>query len=480
MRSEEEFKIGGSGIDTQYERDYINYRPKIKYTPPVVDSSYGLSADTASQPGLLNQLGESSIISVWEDIVAVIQKIDEVEQTLAMKLKDVSAPISSVFKDVVIEAAEKLGYSGVTNSIPFDLYKKTFEQPDAPESSIIQEAFEEYMSDVDGTINGELYSDVAEIQNDWTDMLDFVKKGLFSQIVPIDKVPVEISTKDVNLENVRAKEQSITDEYAELLKLRKINELIYQELFTKEYGSDRFFQAENELEEVKREMIKLEKRLFTKTEVVDLVRRKASDTDDSIELVKNTIDFDPYAKNKYEVLYGLLKQFRTKEEMQKGLKKMQAILKLSVDGKKDILGATKHNLRGISGGTAKRRINKTLVNGVHLRNEIFSDVYDIMKNLDGVPNVDDFETLAIHMSEGVQRAELMYQSQASDFYKIHTMDSELRTDKLVSVIDKDAARSAYKLMGNVLSYATETTQSWPTEDKISQWLNDFMEHSKIT
>jgi hypothetical protein len=480
MRSNEEFEIGGNGIDTQYERDYINYRPKIKYETPTIDSSEGLSADTASQPDILQKLGESSIISVWEDVVDVIQKVDKVEVQLSEKLKDVTVPVHPIYQQAIMEAAEKLGYSGITNSIPFDLYKKTFENPDSPESALIQDAFEEYMSDVDGNLNGELYADVAEIKNDWKDMIDFVNRGLFAQVVTMDKIPNEISKEDINLEEIHNKEQGSIAEYAELLKLKAVNDQIIEGLEQKEFGSERYYETVAEQEELKREIIRIEKRLFTRTEMVDLIEQKASDTNDSIGLIENTIDFDPYTNNKYEVLYGLLKQFKTKEQMQKGLRKMQAVLKLSVDGKKTNVNGVKSNLRGIAGGKAKRHTNRALINGIHLRNEVFNEVYDIMGNLDAVPNVRNFETLATHISDGMQQAELMYHGQASDFYKIHAMDSELRTDKLASVINKDAARSAYKLIDRVVGYSKDINSSWPTEDSLSQWLNDFMEHSKIT
>ena len=95
MRSNEDFDIGQEGIDTQYERDYINYRPKINYEKPQTDGSSGLSADTASQPDLLEEIGESSIISVWEDVVDIIGKINDTEKKLSEKLKDSFVPVST-------------------------------------------------------------------------------------------------------------------------------------------------------------------------------------------------------------------------------------------------------------------------------------------------------------------------------------------------------------------------------------------------
>lgn len=479
----EEFDIGGSGIDTQYERDYINYRPKLNTTPKVDGNGYGLYADTAgqnqNQSDDLQEIGESSIISVWEDVVGVVQEIDKVEQNLSEKLKDVSVPIPSIVKENIVEAANALGYSGVTDSIPFDLYKKTFEKPNSPSSALIQDVYEDYISDVNGTLNAELYADIAEIQNDWKDMRDFINKGLFGQIVSLDEVPTELSTEDAALQLVKEREQEMTTEYAELLKLQAVNQQIYLALSNSQYGSERYFQAVKDYDDTKRQIFNLEKKMFTKTEIVDLVGRKASDTNESVELISNSVDYDPFPDDKYELLYGLLKQFKTKEAMQTGLKKMQALLKLSIDRKKINTNATKANLRGIAGSESKRKINQTLINGVHLRNEVFAEVYDIVNNLDGIPSSTNFEVMLNHISDGVQQAEDMYQSHASDFYKIHSMDNELRTDKLGYLIDKDAARSVYKLIGSVLDYSRDVNQTWPSEDKLSAWLNDFMEQSKI-
>jgi hypothetical protein len=481
MRSDKDFDIGSQGIDTQYERDYINYRPKITYKQPMIGSSSGLSADTASQSyDRLEAISESSIVSVWEDVVDVVQGIDKVEQVLSEKLKDTSVPVSSLIQDTISKAAQDLGYTGVTNSIPFDLYKKTFEVPESESSILIQDAYEDYMSDVDGNLNGELYADVAELKNDWVDMLDFIKSGLFAQIVSIEEVPNEVSKEDINLVNVKKKEKAMVDEYAHLLRLKVINEQIHEQLRKSEYGSDRYFQTTKELDDIKRQVINIEKRLFTKAEIVDLVARKASDTNDSIELISNSIDFDPYASDKYSIVYGLLKQFNTKSAMQTSLKKIQAVLKLSVDGKKTETDAMKSNLRGIAGRASKQETNRTLVTGVHLRNEVFGEVYDIMKNLDGIPGSDDFDTVAIHISDGIQQADAIYKSQSSDFYKIHRMDTDIRGEKLISLIDKDAARSAYKLIGTVVDYSKQINSTWPSEDGLSKWITDFMEHSKLT
>ncbi len=138
------------------------------------------------------------------------------------------------------------------------------------------------------------------------------------------------------------------------------------------------------------------------------------------------------------------------------------------------------NLRGIAGVVNKKKINQTLINGVHLRNEVSSKVYDIMKNFDGVPGNSNFEVVANHITEGLQESENMYREQSSDFFKVHTLDTEIRNNKLATIIDKDAARSAYKMIDSILKYAQEVNTTWPDQGNLSSWLNDFMEYSTTT
>lgn len=478
MRSEEEFNIGGSGIDTQYERDYINYKPSMEHSKEQTQQGDGYQLIQPTHTvDLFAQLASSTIVDTWEEVIGVVEKSNLIEKKLANKLKNISVPAAGNVR--VQKAAEKLGYPNATSEIPFALYKETFKFPDAPESAVIQEAFENYMSDVQGNLNAELYTDVAEIQNDWEDVLGFVRKGLFAQMVSLEQVPHSLSMEDPAVAEIREKEQAQLNEYLELTKLRQLNQDIMDRLARTQYGSDRYYEAETEYEKARREVIALEKKLFTKAEVVDLVRRKVSDTEDSLELIDNSVDFDPYQDHKYEVLYGLLQQFDSKQAMMSSMQKMQAVLQLSVDGKRQRMDAVKSNLRGLAGGKTKQRINQTLVNGVHLRNGVFNEVYDVLKHLDGVPNIRNFHLMIDHLSEGVAESDVLYKQQLSDFYKIHAMDAELRSEKLRALIDKDMTRGTYQMMRAVLNHAAEADTAWPTADKLSVWLNDFMEQSKI-
>lgn len=477
---DDEFDIGGSGIDTQYERDYINYRPKIEYTQPKGNSSQGLSVDTSIQSqGMLADISGSSAAALWEAVVDTVTSINKLEKTLNDKLQNVSVPIPVFSQSTIQKAAEELGVKGITDSIPFSLYKKTFENPSAPNVILIQDVYEDYMADVDGNLNGEIYTDVAEMQNDWTDMQDFIQKGLFAQLVSVDEAPNDISADDSKMDGIKQAETQLENEYAQLLMILDVNKEIYYSIPPSDYDTKQYYDALGQYEDVKHQIENLEKKLFTKAEVVDLVSRKASDTTDAISLLSNTVDFDPFEDDKYELLYGLLKQFPTRLAMVDAFKKMKALLKLSVDGKKTDTKSMREVLRGMAGRSNKKKVNKMLINGVHLRNEISNSVYSIMNTLGGIPNNENFDIISGHISDGVRQAENMYHQQASDFYKMHAMDTNVRRGKVASLIDKDAARSTYKLLGMAVDYTQNVNTTWPDEANLSTWLKDFMSYYNI-
>lgn len=476
--ADEELEYGRAGIDTQAERDIINYRPNIKYEKQLIYSN-GSILDAESEEKL-EELGEASIVQVIQDAIQAVELIDELETTLSEKLKDTYVPIHAAYLEQVQQAAQKLGYSLTTNNIPFELYKKTFEVEKSPASEFIQDIYEDYISDVNGSLNAELYADLKEMQIDWKNMTDFIKRGLIAQILPVADIPTDLKTEDAQ-ETIAAKEAEMAEQYALLLRLRAVSKQVFYELTDLDYGSERYFKAQEDYDSVHREVVNLEKRLFTKAEVVDLIGRKASDTTDNLELIQNTVDYDPYKDDRYSLLYGVLSQFPSKSNMQSGLKRVQAMLKLSIDGKKVDLSSVTSTLRNLAGNENKQRINNTLVNGVHLRNEVSNEVTDFMEYMEGVPNNQNFEVMLDHIATGVEQAEKAYQSQTSDFYKAHVMDAGLREERLKKIIDKDAARSAYQLMGSVVNYSAVNDVTWPGDgENLSSWLDSFMESNKIT
>lgn len=469
-------QYGSKGIDTQYERDLINYRPKFEYKKVVVGGN-GLSADTASQDSLDNLTDITPSDEVWTNVVNVIDSITAVNKNLSEKLANAIAKVSDSTIGDVKEAAEEFGYQITDNLIPFKLYQDSFSRLGSWEATCIQEAWEAYQAGVNGELNAELYTDVQEIQADWNDMIPFINNGLFGQIVSSNKYPTDIKTDDVNLQAIQTANQQLLDTYAQLLKLMQVNEQILLQLTINEYGSQNYFDLDKEVKEDRKKLDDLKRRLYTLGEVTSLIEGKVSYTSDNIEFISNSIDFASYDGEEQDIVLHIMRQYVGKTDMLVALKKLQAIMQLSVDKKIVDTDSDKMKLRGIANQNVKRKINQSLVNGVHLRNEVFGDVQGVMEYFDGIPNNDTFEQVANHIVNGMVQAESSYQSQSMDFYKVHTMDAEVRTGKLRKLIDKEGARTIYKIINAILAYIQQTNK-WPNNDSLTDWVSDFMGYYK--
>ena len=471
-----EFNIGNPGIDTQLERDIIEYRPDIEYSKESPLTLPDVSEDF-SEEQMEEVLGGPSVVSTWEELAEVIKQVNDLEKTLSEKLRGASVPIPSQYISSIQKAAEKFGYE-ITDAIPFELYKLTFKEPDSPESVLIQDIYEDYQADVNGNLNAELYTEVIEIQKDLEDITDFARKGLFAQIVPLDELAGELD--ESKLEEIHQREKEMIEQYADLLKKNKENEDLLNDLIMYEYGSERYFQVENELKKGRRRAFELEKKLFTKNEVLDLLKRKASDIADHIELIRDSIDLDPLKEDRYDILYHISRQFDGKDKMIREMGGMKALLKFSIDAKKGEVFSLRQNLRGLAGQKHRRKIHQNLINSIHLRNQVLIGIQDWVGNFDGVPDNSMFDRVMGYVTEGLRRAELKYRQDASDFHKIHTMNAELRQEKLASVIDKDIARQSYKMFANISHYAKDAFVSRPGEEDFGKWLREVVDKIQTT
>lgn len=477
MRTNEPFDYGGAGIDTPYERGYINYRPRIEYKKNVVDLTdlSGLGFIPEDDRPFLIEINSSSVSSLIEKIFSINEAIDKTKKKLESKLAGFSAPVHPSFRESVEKAFQQLGIQIPPNEIPFDVYKEALDNYEEPSNSIIVAIFEDYVSDVHGNLNAELYEDIHEIQKDFNEFNRFVKDGLLLQILSQQEADSVLKGEPAFIEKLKQKEKELIEDYASLLKKRHEASLVIEELENTQYGSDQYFKAEHLMETIERDIIKAEKTMNSKMEITDLAESKTDYAEDSVGLVDRLIDFDPYGENKKVVLYSVLRQFPDKTNARKGLKQMNILLKLVVDDKKNQMNPGKATLRGMSGIQTKTRANQDLINSVHFRNEVLRDMNDLMQNIDGEDGTREFMTFANHLVSGMKKSEQNYEEQASDFYKIHGMDYELRMERLNSLIQKDAARGGFQMTENVLRYLEDKNSQWPTEEKLSSWIEEYLQ-----
>lgn len=470
----EEYYVNGPGIDTQEERDSINYKPEFNYeTTPInggfyqepIDSLFVRSNDILQ----FNQVEE-----VWTGTQGIVDSLAEIEKSLFDTLKDDYALIPNSVSESLEEAAKSYGFEWTDKGLPFALYDTALNSPDSPYRELILDYFEEYYQDIHGSMEGELYPDILDMIKDWKQMQDFMNKGLFAQFIESKNLPLVLDKKD-DLGKALAFEDELLKKYRALKETFDNVEAKMTDIYIQEGESPTYYAGYQGYLGAKKAFTDIERRVTTKREVSDLLIYKINETEPLLQNIKQTIVYNPYQGAVYDTLNQILSQYSAGQDPSNGLRKIQAILKLAIDGKITETQSTKTNMKGLVSNRGKANINASLVQGVHLRNEIFGHVYDTLVDMDAIPD-SVMELTGSYLAQGVQHADATYIEQSQDFFKIHGLGTNLQRERLGQVGDKDGARKLYWIIEDLLAYAAR--KGWPNGNQ-SSWLQEFIIEEKL-
>jgi hypothetical protein len=463
----------GPGIDTQRERDQIQYRPKIQYEQPALNPN-GYTYPTA--PVVEAPFLAVETVEVWIKSEEIIDSIRDVEQILYDQLKDDYITIPTAKLTDAAQAAASYGVAVSNNGLPFDLYKKVILSENSLARDILKDIFDDYYLDVNGSIAGELYADIISIGQDWQSMQDFINSALLLQIVDSKNLPKAGTDNGSVLALVEAAEKALSDQY---IAAKDLNDANFEDLrvayMTSPDTSD-YYDAEYAYEESAKILSSIERKLYTKKEVVDLVQYKAANTESLVASINNFSSYEPYDSEISSTLYSILSPYITRQSAENGLRKVQALLRLSIDGKINTVQNTKTDLDGIASNRNKVNVNTSLTQGVHLRNEVYNSVHDLLDSIDA-PKDSTFEMVGAYIMDSVAETDNIYAEQSGDFHKIHYMDSELYRQKLSQVVDKDGARQLYQIIESLISYGKE--KGWPNNSQLSSWVEEFVKYKGL-
>jgi hypothetical protein len=467
----------GPGIDTKQERDYINYQPSIEYIKPAVNSTYQELQQSQDLEEI--QVSQSSTVDTWKDVITVIDSLNQIQDDIEKQLKDTTVIVPDKMLDLVSEAARKYGYELNGNQLSFGLYKKALLSLDSHEKIIVVDAFENYYTDINGSLEGEIYPDVIEMKEDFTNLVDFLKKGVFLQFIDKDSLPTDMLADDDKLSQIKQTEIQLLSKYLGVKKDMEQTADSMRKLHVLSPETQEYFVANARFEEVNKTFKDLRRRIYTKNESTSLVQAKTMHTGSLVNSMANALTANVYKNTSYELLYALLSQYSSGQAIEKGLRKIQVLMKLAMDRQVEDLTAVKSDIKGIANNTNKKNVNNALVKAVHLRNEVFGEVYDLFDHITDLPDNPMFDAVADHIANGALLANDLYTQQSSDFYKVHNMDVDLRMEKLQLITDKDVARKFYGIIDKLIIYAKQKN-GWAQGSQLSGWLKEFVQKEGLS
>lgn len=176
-----------------FEREYINYRPQLGFTPKILSK---VSPTTAYQlPPAIDKLTEVLPSSILDEVGKLIDDISILQKRL-----------ENCMKDTIVEG------------ISFEEYKK--EKRGANPDFDVIDKFEIHQKEkIHGTTQGEVYPMLIELEDELTEYRDFLNKQFYNGNANYE-----------HLETVREKEKNKIEKSIEKDTLGQLNEYEYKKM----------------------------------------------------------------------------------------------------------------------------------------------------------------------------------------------------------------------------------------------------------
>lgn len=438
-------------LDTELERSILEYRPKVKYEPnkpftvnlPTEEITGEDPEEEVDEDG--SYIPSEKPAQQYEQFVNTLELIQEMIQLVEEEIRDLKIPLS-------IEDLEKLYEShpffdpavGQNGFIDFDTYKKTFEDPEAPGNSLIQDAVHSYAEDVEGSLELEFYEDLKELQYTIEEgyflFKETVLKNYLDGDIPSVPEKSEDFTKQIDEAVQKQKEwlEQVTGHY-------QSNESNYYESLRTEYGSPEFFKASDEYMKAKRPFDVAIREEKTLNEMGSLVDGLLIGSEDCTERIKSGLvlgsDIDPQ-----EVMKVLENQASTKEQLAGLMKLTQLSLKLQLNQQIEDKKQYRDVLKNINNLSRKKRAHDELLMAFELRNKMYLNMYDSLQHLESPSKAPGVEAFLNQMAGGLSLVQGQYDSFLQDVYSMYMSEYEVRKEKIDKTLDKENARAGYSLV----------------------------------
>lgn len=441
--------IGNYGeIDTEAEKSALEYRPKIKYEPNKpfivnVSTTEIITEEPDDEEEATDLLEKPT--QQYEDFTSTYEELADMISNVEQYIQDVKIPLTEEEMKTLYDSFPSFDPIILENGyIDFSTYKKTFDDPENPSNSLIQDIVHSYAEDVDGDLELEFYEDLKELQNTIQEGFHLYKEAILKHYLneDIPKTPEsnEDFTKRLNEAVLKEKEQ-----FTDIKDLYEKQEATYYESLRTEYGSPEFFQISEDYTNAKRAYDLALRKDKSVQEMQLLVDGLLIGTEDCASRIKYGLVLGSDIDGE-EVMKVLENQARTKEELTELLKLTQLSLKLQVNQQIEDKKQFRDVLKNINNLSRKQRAHDELLMSYELRNKMYLNMYDSLQHLESPSKLPGVEAFLNQMAGGLSLVQGQYDSFMQDIYLMYASESEVRKEKISKTLEKENARAGYSLV----------------------------------
>ena len=452
----------------------LEYRPDIKYTDKEINS--------------INNLKIEDMFSLDEDIQSIINNLpSDILRRSDVLINNVNAVINSVENILIetpaipdaykaaeiLEAGNTLGLD-LSNGIGYDTYKDLYFDLNKSEyeKQIIIETWEEYHSDINGSIAGEYYTSLLEIQEDIAQFKDFEIRALLKQI--------HYNSNNASDEYINIEKAFIE----QLISLKNGIESIEKQLSTFQIRTMDPMDSENirmNILESRYEKLNNTYKVSLRksnvlSEVGNISTYKVNSTNYALGLMDTYLRYLP--QNEFEgklaeTLYAIVSGCMDGNTLEK-LKQVQLTLRYSFNNQNKHLAEDKQKVESSMSNMVKRILQDVSVRDIGLKVGVMHPVIQILNSLSD-DSAQYLEPIADTLLIGINTAEDEYKKNVIQLYGLHHSASDANIRRIKEINQKRKTRDFYKAISAVIA-EIESKGKIPDKQSLKGWVNGILKN----
>lgn len=435
----EEESIDGFGIDTDAEREQLNYKPNFERAPR---TRGGIAPEVVVRPEVPTEtddlsLGSGLVSAVIESWIDSKEWILDLHEDLKQKLRDVFVSVEPDQLDSVKQAATALGVP-YTDGIGVELYEAALGSLDTIHGELIAKIWENAAEDLDGNLAMEFFADTKAMKDEIPMMDQYVEKML------IAKLGLSVGANRDDLEAIEEAETEHGELVANLSLAEQKAEAGYMNQVLFGTLAD-ISESKREKREVSYYIGQMKHMRFGMEEAIEVTEGKVGLIDRTLYLIRDNVEQKPYADVDASIILG----HPDAPKAQENKTRMQALLKMSLEAQNNRRDQKKHSLTRVYTPEKRKLVMGELVNDVNIFEgvalPIHHEVGGYDQKLGGVGDV-----LLNDLMRAVWDSHETRESRQKEWYGIVMSEAEIRRAKVLDTIEKDSTRQGYHLIADSL------------------------------
>jgi hypothetical protein len=403
--------------------------------------------------------------------------------TVETMLVETPAYPTSVNADALAEAAGNLGLD-ISNGITYEIYKDLMNDPynDEYDKQLIINAWQTYHADVDGSLAGEYYTELLELNQDFNNIVDFWHNTVVRHMN--SNIEFDINTPEISLPEIESEEQTMINQL--ILYKRELDDIrgdLRNIMIKTGNPSDPANIAYDQLSSQYKALDNAYSIVLRKgnvmCEIADVVNKKVNMNGYAVEAMDRFLKMTPQntcGGNLVDALEALLKG-SVGPDFLSTLKRLRVIMKYQIDAEIQSVTTEKQKNDSVFGNRIKQVAQDVCRKDISIKVGV---CHKLLREVESVPDslANSMKPIANKLLSGLREAERAYGNDIVQLYGAHTKSAEAFTRRAISVQEKNVTRDFYNILSIMIDYIENGGDS-PGSGTLREWVINLLNNAGL-